>query len=112
MKVRTYVVFYRDSNGEFHEEWIQALSATQAVEIFGIPEDWIRDVAVRLEDWKKSKFKDQNKVQEVKKAMNLLGYPKTDLIELEFIDQDRCKVIYSGHMTIGIYDFNRHTFVD
>lgn len=51
-------------------------------------------------------------IQEVKDAMTSLGYPKTDLIELDPIDDIRCKVIYSGHLTIGIYDFDRHTFVD
>ena len=51
-------------------------------------------------------------IQEVKDAMLSLGYRKTDLIELEYIDDIRCKVIYSGHLTIGIYDFARHTFVD
>ena len=39
------------------------------------------------------------KVQEVKKAMVALGYPES-------------KVIYDGHFIIGIYDFERHTFVD
>lgn len=52
------------------------------------------------------------KLQEVKKAMESLGYPKTDRIELQFIDKDRCKVIYDGHLTIGIYDFIKHTFID
>lgn len=52
------------------------------------------------------------KLQEVKDAMIALGYPKTDRIELEALDDDRCKVIYDGHLTIGIYDFVRHTFVD
>lgn len=54
----------------------------------------------------------EKQIQEVKDAMQSLGYPKTDLIELDPIDDIRCKVIYSGHLTIGIYDFNRHTFVD
>ena len=52
------------------------------------------------------------KVQEVKKAMIALGYLKTDKIELQFIDKDRCEVIYDGHLTIGIYDFIKHTFID
>ena len=110
MKVRTYVVFYRDSNGEFHEEWIQALSATQAVDILGIPEEWVRDVTVRLDDWKKSKFKGQKKMEEIREALNALGYSSTVEFELEMIDDSRGKVIWSSNT--GIYDFNRHTFVD
>lgn len=54
----------------------------------------------------------KNQFQEVKTAMKSLGYPETKYIELEAVDQVRCKVIYSGHLTIGIYDFSRHTFVD
>ncbi len=50
-------------------------------------------------------------LHEVKDAMTALGY-LTNLIELEFIDEIRCKVIYSEHLIIGFYDFNRHTFVD
>lgn len=53
----------------------------------------------------------EKQVQEVKAAMESLGY-STKYIELETIDQVRCKVIYSGHFTIGVYDFSRHTFVD
>lgn len=53
-----------------------------------------------------------SKIQEVKKAMAALGYPKSEHIELEELDDNRSKVIYDGHFTIGIYDFNRHTFVD
>ena len=52
------------------------------------------------------------KVQEVKKAMVALGYPKTEYIELEELDNSRSKVIYDGNFIIGIYDFERHTFVD
>ena len=54
----------------------------------------------------------KNQFQEVKTAMKSLGYPETKYIELETVDQVRCKVIYSGHLIIGIYDFSRHTFVD
>lgn len=54
----------------------------------------------------------ENQFQEVKAAMKSLGYPETKYIELETVDQVRCKVIYSGHLIIGIYDFSRHTFVD
>ena len=53
-----------------------------------------------------------SKVQEVKKAMVALGYPKTEHIELEELDNNRSKVIYDGYFIIGIYDFERHTFVD
>lgn len=53
----------------------------------------------------------EKQFQEVKAAMESLGY-STKYIELEIIDQVRCKVIYSGHFTIGVYDFSRHTFVD
>lgn len=53
-----------------------------------------------------------SKVQEVKKAMLALGYPETKYIELEDLDDSRSKVIYSGHLIIGIYDFERHTFID
>lgn len=53
-----------------------------------------------------------DKIKEVKEGMNNLGYYKTDLIELEMLDADRAKVIYSGHLTIGIWDFVKHTFVD
>lgn len=109
MKVRTYVVFYRDSNGEFHEEWIQALSATQAVDILGIPEEWVRDVTVRLDDWKKSRFRHQKQVEEIRKALDALGYPATEF-DLELIDDSRGKVRWSSNT--GIYDFIRHTFVD
>ncbi len=50
-------------------------------------------------------------IEEVKNAMRSLGY-LTSRIELFPIDDIRCKVIYSGHLMIGIYDFQRHTFVD
>ncbi len=53
----------------------------------------------------------EKQFQEVRTAMKSLGYI-TEHIELEPVDQVRCKVIYSGHLTIGIYDFSRHTFVD
>lgn len=53
----------------------------------------------------------EKQFQEVKAAMESLGYI-TKHIELETIDKTRCKVIYSGHLMIGIYDFSRHTFVD
>jgi len=52
------------------------------------------------------------KMDEIRKAMIALGYPNTKDIELENLDDTRSKVIYDGHFTIGIYDFNRHTFVD
>ncbi len=52
-----------------------------------------------------------SKIEEIKKAMAALGY-LTEHIELEDLDDSRSKVIYDGHFTIGIYDFNRHTFVD
>ena len=52
-----------------------------------------------------------SKIEEIKKAMVALGY-LTEHIELEDLDDIRSKVIYDGHFTIGIYDFNRHTFVD
>lgn len=54
----------------------------------------------------------EKQLQGIKIAMKSLGYPETPYIELEAIDQVRCKVIYSGHLIIGIYDFSRHTFVD
>lgn len=54
----------------------------------------------------------EQQFQEVKDAMKSLGYPETKHIELETIDQVRSKVIYDGHFIIGIYDFERHTFVD
>lgn len=54
----------------------------------------------------------EKQFQEVKGALKSLGYPETKHIELEAIDKTRCKVIYSGHLTIGIYDFSRHTFID
>lgn len=54
----------------------------------------------------------EEKLQEVKKAMLALGYSGTNRIELETLDEDRYKVIYSGHLTIGIYDFVKHTFID
>lgn len=53
----------------------------------------------------------EKQFQEVKTAMESLGY-STKYIELETIDKTRCKVIYSGHLIIGVYDFSRHTFVD
>ncbi len=37
------------------------------------------------------------KIQEVKKAMLVLGYPKTKYLELEELDNNRSKVIYDGH---------------
>lgn len=54
----------------------------------------------------------QEEIQEVKKAMSSLGYPIRRNPELDFIGKDRCKVIYDGHLIIGIYDFIKHTFVD
>ena len=54
----------------------------------------------------------QEEIQEVKKAMSSLGYPIKRNPELDFIGKDRCKVIYDGHLIIGIYDFIKHTFVD
>lgn len=53
-----------------------------------------------------------SKIQEVKEAMLALGYPGTEYTELEELDDNRSKVIYGGHFVIGIYDFERHTFVD
>ena len=53
-----------------------------------------------------------DKLKEVKQMMNLLGYPAKGTVELDMIDDDRAKVIYDGHLMIGIYDFIRHTFVD
>ena len=53
-----------------------------------------------------------SKIQKDKKAMLALGYPETKYIELEDLDDSRSKVIYSGHLIIGIYDFERHTFID
>ncbi len=53
-----------------------------------------------------------SKIQEIKEAMVAMGYPKSENVELENLDDSRSKVIYDGHFTVGIYDFNRHTFVD
>lgn len=53
----------------------------------------------------------KGQLEEVKAAMAALGYP-TQRVELDAIDDSRSKVIYSGHLVIGVYDFPRHTFVD
>ena len=53
-----------------------------------------------------------SKLEEVRKAMVDLGYPNPKHLELEDLDDKRSKVIYDGHLIIGIYDFDRHTFVD
>ena len=54
----------------------------------------------------------KEKIEEIKKAMAALGYPTKSNLELEMLDNDRAKVIYNGHFTIGIYDFIKHTFID
>lgn len=54
----------------------------------------------------------EEQMDEVSRGMRLLGYPASKQIELGWIDKDRCIVIYDGHFRIGVYDFQRHTFVD
>lgn len=51
----------------------------------------------------------KEQVQEVKAALESLGYG-TEHIELESIDDVSCKVIYGGHLILGVYHFNSHTF--
>ena len=52
------------------------------------------------------------------KALTALGYPSGSEFAMEPLDDNRCKVIYNGtrdHIydyCIGIYDFEKHTFVD
>lgn len=61
---------------------------------------------------------DNKKITEVMKALTALGYPSGSKFAMEPLDDDRCKVIYNGtrdHIydyCIGIYDFEKHTFVD
>lgn len=54
----------------------------------------------------------KDKIKEIKKSMVFLGYPNKKVIELKMLDSDRGKVIYGRHLTIGIYDFAKHTFID
>lgn len=54
----------------------------------------------------------EEKVKEVRHQMLMLGYYQKGNVELEMMDEDRGKVIWDGHLTIGIYDFIKHTFVD
>lgn len=53
--VKTYIVYWKDQDGNGHTEYFQALSATDAVYWLGIPEDQVVEVAVVLKDWKRSK---------------------------------------------------------
>lgn len=48
--------------------------------------------------------------QEIKKALKALGYRESD-IEIEAISYRRLSVS-TGDDHIGIYDLDRHTFVD
>lgn len=46
-------------------------------------------------------IKNKTKIEEVKAALQAFGYPKTDLIELEAIDEIRCKVFTAGISSWG-----------
>lgn len=41
--------------GNFHQDYFQALSAVDAVDYMGIPHDQVIEVSVVLKDWKRSK---------------------------------------------------------
>ena len=46
-------------------------------------------------------------------ADNFLNEDMTKITAVaEYTEEQFQEVIYSGHLTIGIYDFSRHTFVD
>lgn len=53
----------------------------------------------------------KKKIKEIRKVMQQLGYTRTDLLKVNMLDDARAIVIYAGHI-FGIYDFNRHTFID
>ena len=57
---------------------------------------------------------ESDRMKEIREAMKALGYhgAETMGLELKPLDDVRVKVICSGHLTIGIYDFVKHTFVD
>lgn len=48
---------------------------------------------------------------EIETAMKFLGYRGMELVGIKNIAYRRYKVTYSG-MFVGIYDIDRHTFVD
>ncbi len=56
-------------------------------------------------------FKTMQECDEIKNALLALGYTG-NYIEIEKLDDIRARVIYSGHLILGIYDFIKHTFVD
>lgn len=53
--VRCFIVLWEDEEMNHHQEYIQALSATHAVDILGIPHNQVVEVAVVLKNWKGSK---------------------------------------------------------
>lgn len=55
--VKTYIVYCYTDKEQLNTQsyYIQALSATQAVEILGIREEDVIEVAVVLQNWKRSK---------------------------------------------------------
>ena len=60
MKVKNYMVYWKQSEEENGIDYIQAPYATYAVGWLGIPEDQVIEVAVVLEDWRKSKPRDKD----------------------------------------------------
>ncbi len=50
--VKTYIVLWEDDDMNIHQEYFQALCATDAVKYLGIPEDKVLEVAVVLKNWK------------------------------------------------------------
>lgn len=54
-RVKTYIIYYRDEDDNGQMDYIQALSAVQAVDTLGIPHKNVVDVALVLEDWERSK---------------------------------------------------------
>lgn len=54
-RVKTYIVTAKDENGDFHTDYVQALTAQQAVDILysEVRDEYeIVDVAVVVKNWK------------------------------------------------------------
>lgn len=48
--VKRFIIVYEDAEG-YHEDYIQALTPEQGIDILGIKEDMVRDIAVCLPEW-------------------------------------------------------------
>ena len=55
MRVRTFIIWWRDKDSINHEDWIQALDVDQALEILGINKNDVVAVAVEMPRWWQSK---------------------------------------------------------